>query len=182
MTTLDLEHAPLPALVELDFRAPGRDTRADVRTVQARVDAFLARVPATGWDRPVSESAVPGAPPWTLRDHLGHLADWNDEAIRYIQPLLDGTGGWPGDEAYDNGNFDTWNEGRRPSYAARTPAELLAWHRASADRLFELAQQLSPDAANADGAWEWIWHNLTSHPIEHLAPASGSGADDSHAD
>lgn len=173
MTTLDLEHASFRALTEFDFRASGRDMLADVRTVQSRVDAFLDGVADPDWDKPVSESAVPGAPPWTLRDHVGHVADWNDEACRYVQPLLDGSGGWPPDE--EEGGFDAWNEGRRPRYAALTPTELRAWHRTSADRVFEIAQRLPPELAASDGAWEWVWHNLTSHPIEHLAPASVEG-------
>jgi hypothetical protein len=169
MTTPDLATSALPELTDFDFRAPGRDVYADVRTVQARVDTLLDAVPDADWDVPISESAVPGAPAWALRDHVGHVADWNDEAFGYIRPLLEGTGGGPSDADY--GDFDAWNEGRRPMYAARTPAELRAWHRASADRLFELALRLSPEAAASDDAWEWIWHNLTSHVVEHLAPA-----------
>lgn len=171
MTAPDVQTAPFSELTEFDFRASGRDVAADARTVQARVDAFLGSVPDEAWDRPVAESAVPGAPPWALRDHVGHLADWNDEACRYIQPLLDATGRLPDEETYDHGDIDGWNERRRPLYAQRTPAELRAWHRASADRLLELARRLSPDAADADATWEWVWHNLTSHPIDHVAPA-----------
>lgn len=171
MTAPDLGAAPFTELVEFDFRAPGRDVAADVRTVQARVDAFLERVPDEAWDRPVGESAVPGAPPWALRDHIGHVADWNDEACRYIQPLLEATGGLPEEETYDHGDIDGWNERRRPLYARRSPAELRAWHRASADRLLELARRLPAEAADADATWEWVWHNLTSHPVAHVAPA-----------
>jgi len=178
MTTLDLQRAPFGALVAFDFVAPGRDHRADAETVQRRVDDFLDAVGDAAWNRPLSESAVPGAPPWTLRDHVGHLADWNEEAIRYIRPPLEGTGDWPQDDDYEGG-FDAWNESRRPRYAARTPAELRAWHRSSADRLFELVRRLPPEISASKGAWEWVWHNLTSHPIEHLAPASATDpADD----
>jgi hypothetical protein len=88
MTTLDLHTTPLPELVDFDFRAPGRDVVADVRTVQARVEAFLDGIADPDWTRPIADSAVAGAPPWTLLDHVGHLADWNDEACRYIVPLL----------------------------------------------------------------------------------------------
>jgi hypothetical protein len=171
MTTLDLQRAPLHDLVGFDFLAPGRDLRADVETVQRRVDAFLDAVADSAWDRPISESAVAGAPAWTLRDHIGHVADWNDEAIRYIRPVLEGTGDWPRDEDYD-ADFDAWNEGRRPRYETHSAAELRAWHRTSADRLFDLVRQLPPDVAGSPGAWEWVWHNLTSHAIDHLAPAS----------
>jgi hypothetical protein len=172
VTAPDLQSAPLSELREFDFRAPGRDRWADVRTVQARVDAFLAALPDSGWEGPVSASDVPGAPPWTLLDHFGHVADWLDEAIRYIQPVVDGTGGWPRDEDYaDGGGFDAWNEGRREIWAGRTPAEVRAWHRDSADRLLELARRLPPGVADSDGAWEWVWPLLSAHPIDHAALA-----------
>jgi hypothetical protein len=179
MTILDLGTSPLADLVGFEFRAPDRDVVADVRTVQARADALLDALPDADWDLPLSASAVPGAPPWTLRDHVGHVADWNDEAYGYIRPLLEGTGGAPSDADYGS-DFDAWNEERRPRYASRTPAGLRAWHRESADRLFELAQRLSPETAASDDAWEWIWHNLTSHVVEHLAPVpvAGSGPAD----
>ena len=172
MTAPDLQIAPLPELREFDFRAPGRDPWADARTVQDRVEAFLVGIPDAAWERPVSASDAPGAPPWTLLDHLGHVADWTDEAIRCTEPLVDGTGSWPRDEDYPSGDFDAWNEGRRATWAGRTPAEVRAWHRASADRLVELARQLPPDVADSDEAWEWVWHTLNAHPIEHAAIAA----------
>jgi hypothetical protein len=170
MTAPDLQSAPLSELREFDFRASGRNPLTDVRAVQDRVDAFLETLPDAAWAEPVSASDVPGAPPWTLVDHLAHVADWVDEAIRYVQPILDGTAGWPRDEAYTGGGgFDAWNEARRATWAGRTPAEVRAWHRASADRLLDLARQLPPDLAASDEAWEWVWHLLNSHPIEHVA-------------
>jgi hypothetical protein len=174
MTALDLQTARLPDLREVDFRAPGRDPWADARTVQDRVDAFLAAVPDAAWEVPVSASDAPGAPPWTLLDHLGHVADWLDEAIRYVRPVVDGTAGWPRNEDYDGGDFDAWNETRRPIWAGRTPAEVRAWHRASADRLVDLARRLPPDLADSNEAWEWIWHSLIAHPLDHVAIVSAS--------
>jgi hypothetical protein len=171
MTELDLATSPLADLVDFDFRAPGRDPVADALSLQARADAFLAAITDADWERPLSESAVPGAPAWTLRDHVGHLADWNDEACAYIRPLVERTGGWPADDAYD-GDYDTWNEGRRGRYAATSPDELRAWHAASAARLLALIRQLPPEVAASDGAWEWAWHNLGAHLVAHLAPAS----------
>ena len=127
-------------------------------------------LPDAAWTEPVSASDVPGAPPWTLLDHVGHVADWLDEAIRYVQPIVDGTAGWPRDEDYTGGgDFDAWNEGRRGTWSGQTAAEVRAWHRASADRLIDLARRLPPDLAGSDEAWEWIWHLVISHPIEHVA-------------
>jgi hypothetical protein len=172
MTAPDLHSAPLPELTEFDFRAPGRDPWADARTVQDRVDAFLDALPGSAWEGPLSASDVPGAPPWTLVDHLGHVADWLDEAIRYLQPILDGTGGWPHEEDYAGGDLDAWNEGRRPIWAGRAPSQVRAWLRASADRLLDLARRFPPDLADSDQAWEWVWPLLNSHPIDHAALAS----------
>ena len=179
MTAFDLQSAPLPELREFDFRAPGRDPWTDVRTVQARVDAVLAALPDSAWEVPISASDAPGAPPWTLLDHLGHVADWLDEAIRYIEPIVDGTAGWPHEEDYDDGDLDAWNESRRPIWAGRTPAEVRAWHRASAERLFDLARRLPPGIADSDEAWEWVWPLLNAHPIDHAALVS---ADDASAE
>ena len=173
MTAPDLHSAPLSELREFDFRAPGRNARADAHAVQDRVAAFLVALPDAAWTEPVSASDVPGAPPWTLLDHVAHVADWDDEVIRGIQPVVDGSGGWPHGEDYTSGgDFDAWNEGRRPTWAGRAPAEVRAWHRASADRLIDLARQLPPDLADSDEAWEWIWHTVISHPIEHVAIVS----------
>jgi hypothetical protein len=175
MTASDLQAAPLHELREFDFRALDRDRWADARTVQARVDAFLAALPDAAWEVPVSASDVPGAPPWTLLDHVGHVADWLDEAIRYLQPVVDGSGGWPHDEDYAGGDgFDAWNEGRRATWSGRTPAEVRAWHRASADRLLDLARQLPPGVADSDHAWEWVWPLVNAHPIDHAALAAAS--------
>jgi len=171
MPTPVLETSPFSELIDFPFTADDRDPAADALVIAARTTALLAAVADDNWDRPVSESAVPGAPPWTLRDHVGHLADWNDEASRYIQPLLDGTGGLPADDDYDGGDFDGWNERRRPCYAQHPPAELRTWLAASADRLLGLARRLPPAVAATPAVHEWVWHNLTSHPVEHLAPA-----------
>ena len=179
MTAPELYSAPLAELREFDFRAPGRDPWADVRTVQDRVDAFLDAAPDSAWEVPVSASDAPGAPPWTLLDHVGHVADWLDEATRYLQPVVDGTGGWPLDEDYDGGDMDAWNESRRPIWAGRTPAEVRAWHHASADRLLDLARLLPSDLADSDEAWEWVWHSVNSHLVDHVAMAS---ADDPMAE
>jgi hypothetical protein len=169
----DLATAPLRDLVDFDFRAPGRDTLADVRTVQGRVEAVLDGFRDADWERQQSASDVPGAPPWTLMDHVGHVAVWVDEAIRFVQPQLDGAGGWPRDEDYSGGDFDAENEGARVRWAAMSPAEVRSWHRTSVDRLLELAERLPADVAASDAAWEWVWHSMTAHPIEHLAPVEG---------
>jgi hypothetical protein len=175
MTATDLQDVPWSELREFDFRAPGRDQWADVGTVQDRVETFLDGIPDSGWAVPVSASDAPGAPPWTLLDHLGHVADWTDEAIRCTEPLVDGTGAWPRDEDYPVGDFDAWNEGRRAIWEGRTPAEVRAWLRTSADRLVELARELPPGVADSDEAWEWVWHTLNAHPIEHVAIAAADG-------
>jgi hypothetical protein len=170
LTELDLATSSYRDLLAFDFRAPGRDPVADALVLQVRADAFLAGFADADWERPLSESAVPGAPAWTLRDHVGHLADWNDEGCVYIRPLVDGTGGWPSDDAYDS-DFDAWNEGRRGLYAAKSPDELRAWFASSAARLMALIRELPPEVATSDGAWDWAWHNFGPHVVGHLVLA-----------
>jgi hypothetical protein len=170
MTGPDLATSALADLVGFDFRAPGRDRIADALAVQARAVAFLAGIADPEWERPLTPSAVEGAPDWTLRDHVGHLADWNDEVCDYIQPLVDGSGGWPADDAY-NSDFDAWNEGRRDLYAAKTAAQLREWYSSSATRLLALIRRLPPDVAASDDAWDWAWAEVNGHPVQHLAPA-----------
>ena len=170
MTGLDLATSALADLASFDFRAPGRDRVADAMAVQARADAFLAGIADADWERPLTASAVQGAPDWTLRDHVGHLADWNDEVCDYIQPLVDGSGGWPADDAYDS-DLDAWNEGRRGLYAAKTAAQLREWYSSSATRLLGLIRRLPPEVAASDDAWDWAWTEVNAHPVQHLAPA-----------
>ncbi len=173
MAAPDLATAPLRDLVAFDFRAPGRDPMADVRTVQRRVEALLDGLRDADWERPLSASDVPGAPPWTLMDHLGHVAVWVDESARYVQAVVDGTGGWPRDEDDDGVDYDAENEVARARWAAMSPAEVRAWHRTSVVRLLELVERLPADVASSDGAWEWVWHHVNAHPIEHLATVEG---------
>ena len=174
MSTPDLATAPLRDLVAFDFRAPGRDRLADIRTVQGRVEAVLEGLSDADWHRPLSASDVPGAPPWTLMDHLGHVAVWVDESARYVQALVDGTGGWPRDEDDAGVDYDVENEAARVRWAAMSPAEVRSWHRTSVNRLLDLAERLPADVANSDGAWEWVWHHVNAHPIEHLAPVEAA--------
>ena len=60
------------------FLAAGRGDRG-------QFDALVRAVPPTRWTTP---RLTPG---WTLRDHVGHLADWAEEGVRAID-VFDATG------------------------------------------------------------------------------------------
>jgi ornithine cyclodeaminase/alanine dehydrogenase len=47
--------------------------------------------------------------------------------------------------------------------------------RESAARLLALAEQMPADMAASDLAWEWVWHSLTDHAIEHVVVAASPG-------
>ena len=61
-------------------------------------------------------------PGWTLRDHVGHLADWVDEGARAIAVYRD-TDVWLADPEE---GIDAWNERHVAARRDETPRETLA--------------------------------------------------------
>jgi hypothetical protein len=168
----DLGALPLAALATYDYRAEGRDPVADARTVHLRVAAVLADLPDAAFDREVSASAVPGAPAWTVRDHVGHAIDALEDAAGYTRAVVDGGARWP--EVADYGDMDAWNEERRPSFAHLSPAALRTRYDAATDALIGEVEGLSPEDAASDDAWGWAWSILHEHVAEHVALAEAA--------
>lgn len=81
---------------------------------------------------------------WTVKDHMAHMAAWDDWAIA----LLDGVPGWEGlgvsETIYFEGDEDTTNEAIRQRYAGKSAAavraDLLTAHERVMDRLEALSE------------------------------------------
>ena len=156
---------PLGELARFDFRAAGRDPVDDARAVEARVDEVLDAVDMEDWETPLSASDVVGAAPWTLADHLTHVAAWDEEAIAYTGRAIAGEP-WPTDDDY--GDTDAWNEEHRAP-DGWTPVTVRERLTAAHEGLVDVASRLPADLAGSDGAWEWVWPLVQDHVIDHLA-------------
>ncbi len=137
-----------------------------------RVAAALAAIPDADWGREVSASAVPGAPAWTVRDHVGHVIDSLEDGAGYASAVVLDGARWPEDEDY--GDMDAWNEQRRSVFDGLSPADLRDRYDAATEALIEVAQELSPEEAATDDAWGWAWSLLHEHAAEHAGVAEAA--------
>jgi len=103
-----------------------------------------------------------------MAEHVGHIADWQEIAIDYVG-VAAATGRWPTDEAYDGGDFDTFNERRREPWATMPTAILLRRLAASRAGLLEAVRPLGGDVIRGHEPWGWIHMTLHGHYLDHLA-------------
>lgn len=165
---LDLRVAPLAGIRSRDLRAPVRDLWADEAALWERMTSAWDGLDDAAWHAPGAAPSDAGGPPWSLAEHVGHLADWQELAIDYTARAID-TGTWPSDNDYDEGNFDTFNERRREPWASLPRDAILARLTAARHRLLELAHRLGPDAIRSADGWEWVYTALHGHYLDHLA-------------
>ena len=116
----DLRRASLANLRTIDLRGPERDFWADEAAIRDRFVATWAGLADEAWSLPGAAPSDAGGPDWSLAEHVGHVADWQELAIDYIGVALE-TGRWPSDDDYDGGDFDTYNERRREPWASMAP-------------------------------------------------------------
>ena len=164
---LDLRRAPLAAVQGIDFRAATRDFWADEAALWDRLKAAWAGLDNAAWRLPGAAPSDAGGPDWSLLDHVGHLLDWYELAVGYIDDVLAG-GRWPTDDDYDGGDFDTFNERRRALFAGVLPPELRARLEAAHTLLLETARRLPLATIYGDSAWGWVFSVLHGHSIDHL--------------
>ena len=164
----DLRGATLAAIRSLDLRAPERDLWSDEAALFERLAATWAGLDDAAWHLPGAAPSDAGGPDWSLAEHVGHIADWQELAIAYTTRAIE-TGEWPHDSDYDGGNFDTYNERRREPWASLPRDAILARLDAARPRLLELARGLTPETVRADPAWEWVYFTLHGHYLDHLA-------------
>ena len=165
---VDLRRAPLADLRAIDFRAVDRDFWADEAALWDRMVASWAGLDDAAWHLPGAAPSDGGGPDWSMAEHVGHVADWQEIAIDYVAIAVT-SGRWPTDGEFDGGDFDRYNERRRAPWTTMPATEILARMAAARPRLHGLVRQLSPADVRADVAWGWIHMVLHGHYLDHLA-------------
>lgn len=167
-TTVDLRRAPLGDVRGLDLRAPSRDLRADEAALWDRLTASWAGLDDAAWHLPGAAVSDAGGPDWSLAEHIGHVADWQELAIEYVATAAE-TGRWPSDDDYDGGDFDRFNEGRRAPWTTM-PATVIRHRLAAArPRLLAAVQRYTDAKLREDAPWGWVYMTLHGHYLDHLA-------------
>jgi len=164
----DLRRDPLAVIRAIDFRAPSRDFWRDEAAIWDRFLASWAGLDDAAWALPGAAPSDAGGPDWSLAEHVGHIVDWHEMAVVYIERFLDG-GTWPSDDDYDGGDFDKFNERRRQPWAAIHPAALRARLATARDDVLAVACRLPAATIRNDEAWGWVYQVLHGHAIDHLA-------------
>jgi len=165
---VDLRHASLADVRAVDLRSPDRDLWADERELWNRMLASWVGLDDAAWHLPGAAPSDAGGADWSLAEHVGHVADWQELAQDYTLRAID-TGIWPSDSDYDDGDFDRYNERRREPWASMTRDEILDRLETARPRLLELARQLSPETIRSSGPWGWVYNTLHGHYLDHLA-------------
>jgi hypothetical protein len=167
-TPVDLRRAPLAATRALDLRSPTRDLWADEAAVWDRLLSTWAGLDDAAWHLPGAAPSDAGGPDWSLAEHVGHLADWQELAIDYVA-TAGRTGAWPSDDDYDGGDFDRFNERRRAPWTTMPASAIVGRLSASRPRLLEATGRLPLETIRSDAAWGWIYMTLHGHYLDHLA-------------
>jgi hypothetical protein len=167
-TPVDLRRATLAATRALDLRSPTRDLWADETAVWDRLLSTWAGLDDAAWHLPGAAPSDAGGPDWSLAEHVGHLADWQELAIDFVA-TAERTGDWPSDDDYDGGDFDRFNERRRAPWTTMPAAAIVGRLSTARPRLLEAAGRLRLDTIRSDAAWGWVYMTLHGHYLDHLA-------------
>ncbi|MEP6638874.1 MAG: maleylpyruvate isomerase N-terminal domain-containing protein [Chloroflexota bacterium] len=151
-----------------DLRASDRDFWADEAAIWERMHATWAGLDDAAWHLPGAAPSDAGGSPWSLAEHVGHVADWQEIEFEYTTRALE-TGRWQADSDYDGGDFDTYNERRREPWTSMPRDEILGRLAAARPRLLEAARRLPPETIRDDDAWGWVYGTLHGHYLDHLA-------------
>ena len=138
-STVDLRRAPIRDLRSVDHRAPERDLEADESALWDRFVASWAGLDDAAWHLPGAAPSDAGGPDWSLAEHVGHVADWQELAIDYVRIAME-TGRWPSDDDYDGGDFDRYNERRRAPWTTMSAVAIEGRLRAARPRLLALVR------------------------------------------
>jgi Mycothiol maleylpyruvate isomerase N-terminal domain/DinB superfamily len=167
-TGVDLRRASLADLRGVDLRAPERDLWADEAALWDRFVASWAGLDEAAWHLAGAAPSDAGGPDWSLAEHVGHIAAWQELAIDYTAIAIE-TGRWPTDDDYDGGDFDRFNERLREPWASAPRDETLRRLAAARGGLLEVAHRLSLADIRGDAAWGWVYMTLHGHYLDHLA-------------
>jgi hypothetical protein len=165
---IDLRRFPLARLRAVDLRATTRDFWADEAALWDRLVTTWAGLDDAAWHLPGAAPSDAGGPDWSLAEHVGHLADWQELAIGHIAVAVD-TGRWPSDDDFDGGDFDRFNERRRAPWTTMPARWIVERLTAARPRLLEAARSLSMDVIRGDDAWGWVYMTLHGHYLDHLS-------------
>jgi hypothetical protein len=166
-TSVDIRRAPLADLRGKDLRSARRDFWADEAAMWDRMVVTWAGLDDAAWHLPGAAPSDAGGPDWSLAEHVGHIADWQELAIDYVGIALE-SGRWPSDDDYDGGDFDRYNEGRRAPWTTMPSSEILDRLESSRPRLLEAARRLPMSTIRSDVAWGWVYSALHGHYLDHL--------------
>ena len=166
--SVDLRRAALGDLRAIRFRSADRDLWADEAALWDRLLASWAGLDEAAWHLPGAAPSDAGGPDWSLAEHIGHVADWQELAIDYVG-LARATGRWPSDADFDGGDFDTFNERRRAPWTTMPSTDVVGRLGDARPRLLEAAGALPLEEIRADPAWSWIYMTLHGHYLDHLA-------------
>jgi hypothetical protein len=164
---VDLRRAALGDVRGLDLRSPARDLWADEVAIWDRLGVTWAGLDAAAWHLPGAAPSDAGGPDWSLAEHVGHIADWQELAIDYVGTAIQ-TGAWPSDDDYDGGDFDRYNERRRAPWTTMPSDAIVSRLTTSRGRLLEAAKRLSLDVLRGHDAWGWVYMTLHGHYLDHL--------------
>jgi hypothetical protein len=168
MPVVDLRRATLSELRGLDLRSPVRDLWADEAAVWDRLLATWVGLDDAAWHLAGAAPSDAGGPDWSLAEHVGHLADWQELAIDYVGTATR-TGRWPSDDDYDGGDFDRFNERRRAPWTTMPAGAILGRLATARTLLLEAAGRLPLDTIRSDATWGWVYMTLHGHYLDHLA-------------
>jgi DinB family protein len=164
----DLRRSSLAELRVQDFRDVSRDFWADEAALWDRLLASWAGLDEAAWHLPGAAKSDAGGPDWSLAEHVGHLADWQELAVSQIAVAVD-TGRWPSDDDFDGGDFDRFNERRRAPWTTMPADTIVERLTAARPRLLRAARDLSIEVIRGDDAWGWVYMTLHGHYLDHLA-------------
>ena len=165
---VDLRRASLAEARGLDLRSASRDLWADEAAVWDRLVSSWAGLDEAAWHLPGAAPSDAGGPDWSLAEHVGHIADWQELAIDYVGTAIQ-TGRWPSDDDYDGGDFDRYNERRRAPWTTMPTATIVSRLRTARPRLLDAAARLPLDTVRGHDAWGWVYFTLHGHYLDHLA-------------
>jgi hypothetical protein len=168
VTPTDLRRAPLAAVRAIDFRSGERDLWADEAALWDRMTTTWAGLDDAAWHLAGAAPSDGGGPDWSMAEHVGHIADWQELAIDYVA-IARATGRWPTDADFDGGDFDRYNERRRAPWTTMPASAIVARLTAARPRLLAAVRGLDPAVVRSHAAWGWVYSTLHGHYLDHLA-------------
>ena len=89
-----------------------------------RLPRLWAGLDDAAWHLPGAAPSDAGGPDWSLAEHVGHIADWQELAIDYVAVRRRRALARRRD--YDGGDFDRYNERRRAPWTTMPAAAIEA--------------------------------------------------------